>query len=93
MSGGRADTPGMTDTDLVLVLPAGSTVEPQTFGGVFPGLWRPGVPQPVSALGLTAAEARRLVALHGLPLVEVETPKPKPAPEKPGRNRDSEADR
>jgi hypothetical protein len=82
----------MTD-DLILVLPAGasSSVEAQTFGGVFPGVWTPGVPQPVAAVGLTAAQARRLIALHGLPLVE--SPAPAVRPERPARKKpDPEAD-
>ncbi len=77
----------MADADLELVLPAASSVEPQTFGGAFPGVWRPGVPQRVSTLGLTAEGARRLVALHGLPLVEART-----AGEPRQRPRDRKAD-
>ena len=68
------------------VLPEGAlpSTEAHQFVG-FPGLWAPGVPQLVSTVGLTPAEAARLVAELGLPLEPVGAPARASSRRKPSR--------
>ena len=64
-------------TEYVLPAERAPTSEPQSFGRAFPGLWAPGVPQDVQALGLTAEEADALIASLRIPLVRAEAPAPR----------------
>ena len=60
-----------TEAGLVLPVDAVSGTFPHTFPG-FPGVFEPGVPVALSALGLSQKDARALVKELGLPLKEAQ---------------------
>ena len=57
----------MAENALVLPADDAATGEPQTFGG-FPGVYTPGEPVALEAIGLDAKEAKRLIKEMNLPL-------------------------